>query len=143
MEISQVIYNQMKLFLLATALFASSALSLKAESHKLETSNIRAAPAASESVVKAPEGNFNSADQTACKKNGGRYRKDGLAGFYTCVKGYKDAFKPCTKSDDCQGDCIVTETQSPVPYCQPTDSKFGCWNTVENFNNGEPILCRD
>jgi hypothetical protein len=34
-----------------------------------------------------------------CKKSGGRYRKQGLARNYVCVKNYKDAFRKCTNSD--------------------------------------------
>ena len=93
--------------------------------------------------IRVQDSNYDAAAASECRKNGGRYKKVGLMGNYSCVKTYKDAFKSCTKSDDCLGDCIADTTDNPIPYCQPDDSKFGCWNTIEKVNAGEPIICRD
>lgn len=66
-----------------------------------------------------------------------------MMGSYTCVKYYKDGYKPCKSSDDCEGDCIVDSNNKPVPYCQRSDNRFGCFGTVEDFNKNIPIICRD
>ena len=80
--------------------------------------------------VADPKATYNTEEAKACKASGGRYGRGGLAGGFTCVKNYKDAFKPCTSSDGCEGDCIVEDQYNPTAFCQPTDSKFGCWVTI-------------
>lgn len=51
--------------------------------------------------------NYSSEDANKCKSEGGSYGRQGLMGFWGCVKNHSDAFKPCKSSDDCLGDCIV------------------------------------
>ena len=106
----------MKFILILSALFATSAFGLKIDAH--------------EAAGSASNSNYDSAKAAECKKSGGRYKKQGLAGNYVCVKTYKDAFRKCTSSDQCEGDCIVNETVNPIAFCQPDDSAFGCWTTI-------------
>ena len=75
----------MKFVLLLSALFATSAFGLKIDAH--------------EAPVGATDSKYDSAQAAECKKSGGRYRKQGIAGNYACVKTYKDAFRKCTNSD--------------------------------------------
>lgn len=53
------------------------------------------------------EPTYNKADADACKASKGRYKRDGLVGNYYCVHTFKNAFKPCTSSSECEGGCIV------------------------------------
>lgn len=100
--------------------------------------------AASSLTVVRPSGPvYNREDAKACRAKGDKYVKVGIVGNFACVHLYKDGNKSCESSNDCEGDCIVTDSYNPEGHCQNNDSKFGCFVTIEEFNKGTPILCRD
>ena len=47
--------------------------------------------------------NYDHVAAGECRKSGRTYKRFGFfgAGTYLCVKTYADAFRSCTKSDDC------------------------------------------
>lgn len=72
--------------------------------------------------------------------------KDGLAkDNFRCTKFFKDGNKACKSSDDCEGDCIITDPNSSGEsgQCASTDSPFGCKSTIENYRINPYILCAD
>lgn len=66
----------------------------------------------------------------------------GKAQILTCVKTFSDVGKACTSSNECQGECIVTEAGKPA-VCAKDDSKFGCRSSIEDFKKYGGILCAD
>ena len=60
---------------------------------------------------------YDPVDARKCAKSGGQYKKGGLWGTYSCIKKYADAYKPCTSSEDCLGDCIVFDIDNPISNC--------------------------
>lgn len=81
-------------------------------------------------------------EEIDCKADGGRWEEQGILGISACISYYDDANKICTSSDECQGDCVVTEVGGRG-FCAKNNSHFGCKSTIEAINNGEGILCGD
>lgn len=81
-------------------------------------------------------------DRLECYVYRGTWKRLGLAQEYGCVKKYTDGDKVCSSSSECQGDCIVSDPDKP-PVCQSTDSPYGCFTSIENFNRNNSIICSD
>lgn len=76
-----------------------------------------------------------------CEKLGGQYGQQGKAGNIFCNLPTSDANKECNDSEECEGLCILNETDNKG-YCQPYKSQFGCITTLQNGTNG-PTICID
>ena len=83
-----------------------------------------------------------------CARQGGTMQRVGRAQTLQCVIAYADAGKPCTDSDQCQGQCRGDSTPYPAAgqpaqgRCQANNQPFGCFYTVEN-GHAEHALCVD
>jgi hypothetical protein len=84
-----------------------------------------------------------------CQARGGRMQPQGRMQTLQCVVSYADAGKRCTTGSDCQGDCRVEEVSTApaagaaaTGQCQPTNSRFGCYTTVEN-GRAQATICVD
>ena len=87
------------------------------------------------------------AEQAACAAAGGEARRDGLAGFFSCILPLCDANQPCSDSSECIGRCYATGTVAApgapaTGACQPTTSPFGCRTEIVGGVAG-PTLCVD
>ena len=78
-----------------------------------------------------------------CMRLGGEWSKGGLAQTYTCVRSYSDGGKQCGTSNDCLGDCVVTNYKNPDPHCDYDDSPYGCKASIEDFKKTGSLLCTD
>lgn len=76
-----------------------------------------------------------------CTQLGGMYGPQGKGQRVFCNLPTTDANKQCNDSADCERLCLYNET-SQTGYCQPYQSKFGCFSTVQNGTQG-PTLCVD
>lgn len=95
--------------------------------------------------VRVPE----NAAAAECQARGGRMLPQGRMQTLQCVVAYADAGERCTTGGDCQGDCRIEDvTGAPragaaaVGQCQATNSRFGCYTTVED-GKAEATLCVD
>ena len=75
-----------------------------------------------------------------CYSSGGEWSRAGFTGTEGCLITYPDGGKACTKSDQCQGGCIVTQNLSGmgpivggtvVGECKQTNVGFGCYAPIE------------
>lgn len=71
-----------------------------------------------------------------------KWQKVWKAQIYTCVEHYSDWWESCSSSSDCSWSCIKKDIDGPA-FCEYTDNRFWCGNTVENIISGEWILCID
>jgi len=91
-------------------------------------------------------------DPDECRQRGGSLRRGvgvtfGVPEYFVCVVPYADAGKECTDSSQCDGDCLVWE--SDIKYgeevagkCQAeTPIESGCYAQVRNGFAIEPGLC--
>ena len=46
-------------------------------------------------------------ERRSCEKTGGQWVRGGILGFFHCVHTFKDGGNPCYSSEDCEGDCVV------------------------------------
>ncbi len=77
--------------------------------------------------------NYN--DNKTCIESGGTLRKPVCLGkFYICIYNYSDAGKLCNSSDECKGECIVTDNDR-IAKCKADSDPCGCFSTIENFRN--------
>lgn len=82
-------------------------------------------------------------DQNSCEKQGGKWQKAGAIQGSMCIFTYADGGKKCTSSDECEGDCIVTQDSQTTGFCKQNTNPFGCFSTIESVKKGNGILCRD
>lgn len=75
--------------------------------------------------------------KAACLAQGGQYLPAGSASVYTCFKTPKDAGKACSKSGDCESECLARSRS-----CAPIAPLFGCNSTLDAAGR-EVTLCRD
>jgi hypothetical protein len=62
----------------------------------------------------------------------------------SCVNTYSDGGKECESSNNCQGECIITDYKNPSPYCAYDDNFMGkCYASVEDFERTGSLLCTD
>jgi hypothetical protein len=78
-----------------------------------------------------------------CAAEGGVLERVGMLQSLQCVHKYSDGGKTCESSADCEGNCIVTETDGSNPTCAIDDNEFGCKSTIEDFREHGGILCVD
>ena len=88
--------------------------------------------------------NFTSMDR--CKKQGGKWSRDGTLFFFGCLRPAKDAGKVCTDSSQCEFHCNASKELKPTPgdqvlgQCQATNSYKGCNIEVVN-GTAQKELC--
>lgn len=73
---------------------------------------------------------------------GNHWRPQGMAQIPACITTYSDAGKSCSASEQCQGDCIITNPKKPA-VCATTSSPFGCRVTIEDYAKNKGIMCMD
>lgn len=89
-------------------------------------------------IVKVP-----NPDKEKCESTQGNlWQPQGMAQIPACISTYSDGGKSCTSSSQCQGECIVTNSEKPA-VCAQTSSKFGCRATIEDFKQHGGIMCAD
>lgn len=81
-------------------------------------------------------------DKIKCESEWKSWEKVWKAQMYTCINYYKDWWNECNSSNDCKWYCIQKNINSK-PFCEKSDNRFGCWNSVENIAKWEGILCID
>lgn len=82
-------------------------------------------------------------DKARCEATqGSHWKPQGMAQIPACITTYTDAGKSCTASDQCQGDCIVSNTEKSA-VCATTSSPFGCRATIEDFRKNKGVMCMD
>lgn len=89
-------------------------------------------------------------EASACAARGGKMLPQGRMQTLQCLVSYADAGQRCRDGDDCQGDCRVEEADGGFPAagtavvgrCQATNSRFGCYTTVED-GKAEATICVD
>ena len=80
-----------------------------------------------------------SPELSACAREGGQLQARGRRGTVMCVHPYGDAGKSCASNTDCQGRCLATRDDGPMPdagaaspgRCQADDKLFGCFAELE------------
>jgi len=82
-------------------------------------------------------------DEEKCIESGGEWRSAGMIGNFICIQSYSDGGKECNSSSECQGKCVVADAENPEPYCTSDNDPFGCFSTIEEFNENGAIVCRD
>ena len=60
-----------------------------------------------------------------CEKRGGRFGTGGLSGGLVCFETPRDANKSCSKSTDCEGECL-----SRSRTCSPIKPLYGCQDVL-------------
>lgn len=70
--------------------------------------------------------------RAACIEDGGRFGKGGLSGGMVCFRTPSDANQGCSKSSDCEGDCLARSRS-----CSPIKPLFGCNEVLTVF--GAPL----
>lgn len=104
-----------------------------------------------------------TAKETAdCAARNGEMRRVGLLGSWQCIVRHADAGKPCTDSDQCQGQCRAEIDLPPPPadgaptpptrtapppsptagVCQADSNDFGCYAVIED-GRAQPMICVD
>jgi hypothetical protein len=82
-----------------------------------------------------------------CIESGGKMLSVGLLGTSECIIEHNDANKPCTSSDECEGDCIITpelqERGSETGICKHNTNRFGCFSSIEDYKKNTAIICTD
>ena len=108
----------------------------------------------------APDQDRQLDDLTACRRQGGEWRRVCLAQEFACVTPYKDGGKPCSDPSQCEGECVVDLTMrcaAPGDCKEPVIPKPGepasgvcelnndpCGSIVViRKGRAEPILHRD
>lgn len=82
-------------------------------------------------------------DKKKCEAiEGNHWQPQGIAQVPTCITTYTDAGKDCTASNQCQGNCIVSQLGKSA-VCAKNNSQFGCHATIENFRKNARIRCID
>lgn len=81
----------------------------------------------------------------ACAASGGDYRPVCRRGLPMCVTPYKDAGKPCTDNDQCEGQCRYEGDPPPnaslTGQCQADNQPCGCSTSLAK---GKPTtICVD
>lgn len=76
------------------------------------------APLPEDAAVKSP-------GQLACEKRKGQWSGT-ASGFGTCVSYTKDASKSCSRSGDCQGECLARSGS-----CSPVTPLYGCHEILD------------
>lgn len=71
-------------------------------------------------------------DQDACRARGGEIRGFGMFGTPVCAVAFSDAGKACTDKADCEGMCLLNDSDLPEGspssgQCQQDDHPDGCW----------------
>jgi hypothetical protein len=69
----------------------------------------------------------------ACEAEGGTWSIVSAMGPGACRKKYSDAGKPCTSSNQCQGDCVTNKVSElgKSGFCEEDNIKDGCETPVE------------
>lgn len=109
------------------------------------------APSASGQPVQTADSTAESPQTPqACAAAGGTMQPVCRRQIETCVIAYADAGKPCTDSDQCQGDCRAEPSDRPPAlndtgvkgFCQANSDPCGCYTTIED---GKPArtICVD
>ncbi len=79
--------------------------------------------------------------QESCEAAGDRWTKAGLSQSFMCIHDYSDGGKSCQSSEECEGDCIAEN--DGTAYCDDSNSPFGCYRTIEDYNADVPVRCVD
>ena len=74
--------------------------------------------------------------RTSCAISGGEWAVSGLANNAFCLRTYPDAGKPCRRSDECMGGCVLYEVivGQPTPsvgVCKINNDAFECFAVIE------------
>lgn len=95
-----------------------------------------------------------------CAARNGEMQRVGLLGSWQCIVRYADAGKPCTDSDQCEGQCRAQVDLPPPPQgaptpapstppreptagvCQADSNNFGCYAVFED-GRAQPMICID
>ena len=96
---------------------------------------------AQEQTENLHNGSDTPMDEASCVSTDGEWIRAGLAQQFRCVHEHSDGGKDCNSSDECEGLCIVKDSNSPA-YCKHNDNPFGCYATVEDVET-QGILCID
>lgn len=75
--------------------------------------------------------------EQSCLAKGGQYVIGGLAGLKVCFETPKDAGKSCSKSTDCDSQCLARSKS-----CAPVTPLFGC-NAILDSAGREVTICVD
>ncbi|MBU2868488.1 hypothetical protein [Pacificibacter marinus] len=75
--------------------------------------------------------------EQSCLARGGQYAVGGIAGLKVCFERPKDAGKSCSKSTDCDSQCLARSKS-----CAPVTPLFGC-NAILDSSGREVTLCVD
>lgn len=92
---------------------------------------------------------YSYKDKITCEKSGGSYQPVCARQDYRCLKVYGDGKKPCTSSEECEGECLVSKPsadnlEEAQAHCQIDDDICGCFLSVESFKSGNrSSLCID
>jgi putative hemolysin len=97
----------------------------------------------------APAAVAESPTAAACLERGGRMQPLGRMQTMQCVVAYADAGRRCTDSDQCAGQCRITNEAARaaagarvVGQCQADSNPFGCYTTVED-GRAQATICVD
>ncbi|RPE70983.1 hypothetical protein EDD53_0096 [Pacificibacter maritimus] len=75
--------------------------------------------------------------EESCLARGGTYGTGGAAGLKVCYETPKDAGKSCSKSTDCESQCLARSKS-----CAPLKPVFGCSSILDSLGR-EVTLCTD
>lgn len=85
---------------------------------------------------------ISHSEKIQCESEWKRWEKVGKAQIYTCITYYRDWWNQCSSSNDCEWECIQ-KSEDATPFCEISNDRFGCGNSVENIAKWEGILCID
>lgn len=77
-----------------------------------------------------------------CEESWWKIEKVGKAQIEMCVMQFSDWWKECSSSNECEWECIKKDIDGKA-FCAAKDQNLGCYNSVENIEKGEGILCID
>ena len=93
------------------------------------------APVAEETAAEAPPPPPKSEAQLACEKKKGSWVTFGKGTLRTCIFSTKDAGKSCTRSSQCDGQCLARSGT-----CSPLKPLMGC-NEILQDNGARVTEC--